>query len=89
MKRLSTLKVGEHKKTYLMSKFKEEDIMSREKNRYGLLPCPFCNNKEVRTLVGVGTGAKHNMVVCDKCSAIVSFEDEPQYLAMVRAWNRR
>ena len=72
-----------------MSKFKEENIMSREKNRNGLLPCPFCNNKEVRTLVGVGTGAKHNMVVCDKCSAIVSFEDEPQYLAMVRAWNRR
>lgn len=64
--------------------------MKREqKNKMGLLPCPFCHNNGVRTLVGVGTGGKHNMVVCDTCSATVSFEDEPQFFAMVRAWNRR
>lgn len=61
----------------------------KQKNKIGLLPCPFCHNKGVRTLVGVGTGGKHNMVVCDTCSATVSFEDEPQFFAMVRAWNRR
>lgn len=60
-----------------------------DKNKDGLKPCPFCNNKGVRTVVGVGTGTKHNMVVCDLCGVTVSFEDSPQYLQMVKAWNRR
>lgn len=60
-----------------------------KKNKGSLKPCPFCNNKDVRTIVGVGAGMKHNMVVCDLCGVTVSFQDSPQYLQTIKAWNRR
>lgn len=59
------------------------------KNKDGLKPCPFCKNKSVRTIVGVSTGMKHNMVVCDLCGVTVSFQDSPQYLETIKKWNRR
>ena len=60
-----------------------------QKNKNGLLPCPFCNNKDVRTIVCVGAGMKHNMLLCDLCGVTVSFHDSPQYLQTIKAWNRR
>ena len=66
-----------------------ERMKQKSKYKNGLAPCQFCWNKEVRTIVGVGTGERHNMVVCDVCGATVSFEGKPQYLATAKAWNSR
>lgn len=66
-----------------------EPMKKKANYKNGLAPCPFCRNPEVRTVIGVGTGVRHNMVVCDVCGATVSFEDKPQYLAMAKAWNSR
>ena len=66
-----------------------ESMKHKSSYKNGLAPCPFCRNQEVRTVIGVGTGVRHNMVVCDVCGATVSFEDKPQYLATAKAWNSR
>ena len=66
-----------------------EPMKKKSNYKNGLAPCPFCRNQEVRTVIGVGTGVRHNMVVCDVCGATVSFEDKPQYLATAKAWNSR
>ncbi len=66
-----------------------ESMKQKPNHKNGLAPCPFCRNKEIRTIVGIGTGERHNMVVCDVCGATVSFEGKPQYLATAKAWNSR
>ena len=66
-----------------------EPMKKKAKHKNEFAPCPFCRNPEVRTVIGVGTGVRHNMVVCDICGATVSFENKPQYLDTAKAWNSR
>ena len=59
----------------------------RGENR--LRPCPFCGNKSIRVVTGIKVTEKHHMVVCDKCSAIVCFEEATKNLACEKYWNKR
>ena len=54
-----------------------------------LMPCPFCGNKYVRMITGIKVGTKHHMVACDRCEAIVHFEDASLYTSCEKKWNRR
>lgn len=60
--------------------------MNRENK---LRPCPFCGNKYMRIMVGTKVGEKHHMVACDKCSAVIAFEEATTYLMCEKFWNRR
>lgn len=54
-----------------------------------LRPCPFCGNKDIKVTTGIKVGKKHHMIVCDKCTAIVCFEEASLYLDCEKEWNKR
>lgn len=54
-----------------------------------LKECPFCGNRSVRVLKGMMGKEVHNMIACDTCLAIVSFEDKSMETQVIKAWNRR
>lgn len=51
-----------------------------------LKPCPFCGGKAKIVYQGM---VDLNFVVCDSCSAIVSFKKYEAKYKVTEAWNRR
>lgn len=54
-----------------------------------LFYCPFCGNRSVRFVVGIGVTENQYMITCDYCTATVSFEDGTDKGTCAERWNKR
>lgn len=54
-----------------------------------LKKCPFCGSHDVKIVSGIRVTNVHNMVQCNYCGCLVSFEERISRKDCANGWNRR